>query len=434
MSEKLLKGHTIKSQMTNYKIVVEKHLGEGGQGDVYSVNYNGDKMALKWYKSSGIGNDPTAFYENLKNNVKNGAPDSAFLWPIDITEWQNGTFGYIMSLRPEGYFEITDFMLRKVSFPSFKIAIDASLNIVSAFRLLHNKGYSYQDLNDGNFFINPKNGKVLICDNDNVAPSGVKTGILGKTRYMAPEIVMNKKMPDNLSDRFSMSIILFILMCLNHPLEGKKSLVPCLTPALQEKLYGSEASFIMNPDNFQNKPDPNIHKNVLKVWPCLPNYMQELFLKSFNKDACESPNRRPKELDFINTLVRFRSEIVKCSCGNEVFVENGKNCCCEKCRNKLNISFKLDLCDYSIPAVSDTRLYKCQVGISNADEALNPIGRIMSKKDNPNMLGLKNLSGEIWNALTPSGKSKKVMPDEVIPLIDGIEFTIGNENIKITKN
>ena len=30
-------------------------------------------------------------------------------------------------------------------------------------------GYSYQDLNDGNFFINPQSGDVLICDNDNVA-------------------------------------------------------------------------------------------------------------------------------------------------------------------------------------------------------------------------------------------------------------------------
>ena len=28
---------------------------------------------------------------------------------------------------------------------------------------------SYQDLNDGNFFIDPQTGKVLICDNDNVA-------------------------------------------------------------------------------------------------------------------------------------------------------------------------------------------------------------------------------------------------------------------------
>lgn len=39
--------------------------------------------------------------------------------------------------------------------------------------MLHRHGYSYQDLNDGNFFINPESGDVLICDNDNVMPQGV---------------------------------------------------------------------------------------------------------------------------------------------------------------------------------------------------------------------------------------------------------------------
>jgi DNA-binding helix-hairpin-helix protein with protein kinase domain len=40
--------------------------------------------------------------------------------------------------------------------------VNAALNITAGFRALHNKGYSYQDLNDGNFFINPQNGNVLI--------------------------------------------------------------------------------------------------------------------------------------------------------------------------------------------------------------------------------------------------------------------------------
>ena len=69
-----------------------------------------------------------------------------------------------------------------------------SLDICCAFRALHLKGLSYQDLNDGNFFINGETGRVLICDNDNVAPDGDNTtGIRGKARYMAPEVVSGKK-------------------------------------------------------------------------------------------------------------------------------------------------------------------------------------------------------------------------------------------------
>ncbi len=62
------------------------------------------------------------------------------------------------------------FCLQGFVFSSVAALINAGLNMVEGFRALHNRGYSYQDLNDGNFFINPQSGDVLICDNDNVAP------------------------------------------------------------------------------------------------------------------------------------------------------------------------------------------------------------------------------------------------------------------------
>ena len=269
MNERLENGFLVKT-LFGGTVQVGQFLGEGGQGCVYTADYNGQKKALKWYKKSSLGANPDAFYENIKQNVMRGAPSSEFLWPLDITEWSDGTFGYIMDLRPEGFYEVTDYMLCHVRFQSYRAIIDAAMSIVSAFRILHNKGYSYQDLNDGNFFINPQNGRVLICDNDNVAPDGVETGIIGKPRYMAPEIVMKKNKPDSLSDRFSMSVILYILFCLNHPLEGERYLVPGLTPALQEKLYGSEPLFMWDPDNEGNRPHPVIHQNSITVWECLP--------------------------------------------------------------------------------------------------------------------------------------------------------------------
>lgn len=433
MAEELTAGYVVKT-IDGRTATVKKLLGGGGQGNVYLVDYEGKPMALKWYKKGAMSKDPLAFYRNLVENKEHGAPSSEFLWPLDVTEWTEGTFGYIMNLKPDGYYEVSDFMVKNVCFSSYKVAIDAALKIVSAYRLLHNEGYSYQDLNDGNFFINPQNGNVLICDNDNVAPDKTETGIIGKPRYMAPEIVMNQNMPNSLSDLFSMSVILFILFCMTHPLEGKKSLEPCLTPALQEKLYGSEALFIMDPADKSNAPHPIIHKNVYIVWPCLPKYMQELFLKAFNQKALKNPNARPKELEWMQNLVRFRSEIVRCSCGNEVFTQDGMPCVCEKCQKKIHIPYRLEFKDYAIPGMPDSRIYRCQLGVCRADEALHPMGRVISKKDTPGLLGIRNLSGKRWSATTPSGKSRHVMPDEVVPLKDGISFVIDNEKIEIKSN
>ena len=376
MSEILEKGFCIKTLFGGI-IRVEKFLAEGGQGRVYIADYEGQKKAFKWYKKGSLGANPNAFYENIKQNVIRRTPSPEFLWPIDITEWEDGTFGYIMDLRPDGYYEVTEYMLCHVRFRSFRTIIDAAISIVSAFRILHNKGYSYQDLNDGNFFINPKNGKVLICDNDNVVPDGTETGIIGKPRYMAPEIVLGKSKPNSLSDRFSMSLILYILFCLNHPLEGKRYLVPGLTSTKKKKLYGSEPLFIMDPDDNSNGPHPVIHKNSINVWSCLPDYMQRIFLTAFSQKAFQKPSARPREIDWLKVLTRFRSEIVSCQCGNEIFTQQGEACECEKCSKKVNIPFKLMLRDYCIPAIRDSRIYRCQLGVCNEKDAVAPVAHVI---------------------------------------------------------
>ena len=108
-------------ELTNGKSCrVIEELGRGGQGIVYKVEYEGDYFALKWY----ISECKPAFYANLENNVKNGAPNTSFLWPLAITcPNQYGSFGYIMKLRPKNYEEIGSFMLAKTRFTSPKALI-----------------------------------------------------------------------------------------------------------------------------------------------------------------------------------------------------------------------------------------------------------------------------------------------------------------------
>lgn len=414
------------------QIEIVKYLGGGGQGDVYKVNYGGKEKAFKWYKSGAL-RDPDAFYENLKRNADKGSPDAAFLWPDAITERTEGSFGYVMDLKPEGYQELSKFLAsEKCNFASFKAATEACIQIVSAFRILHNNGYSYQDLNDGNFFIEPKTGNVRICDNDNVAPNGTNTGILGKPRYMAPEIVVGrgKVLPDTQSDRYSLSAILFLILFMNHPLEGKRWLdPPCMTTAIEEKLYGSAPLFLYDPENKENRPVKNIHVNVIKRWDYMPDYLKEEFLAAFSQQALKEPGRRKRELDWLKVLVRFRSDIVKCSCGNEVFIQNAETTKCDSCGKPVAVQNTIKLPSYSITAAKGSRVYRCQLGTCNADEALNPVALVVAKPDGT--LGVKNMTQNILNAWTPSGKSKQVQPQEVIPFKPGIKIEVFDKEIEL---
>lgn len=317
-------------------IKILKHLGGGGQGDVYCVEYQGKQKALKWYKPGSL-REPDAFYKNLKNNVLKGSPDPAFLWPEAITEYVDGLYGYIMDLRPEGYYELSKIMASdKLNISSFRTAVEACIEIVSAFRNLHFMGYCFQVFNCDDFFINPKNGKVLICACDNIAPNETNFGVWGNPRYMAPEIVAGKGkvLPNTRSDRYSLAVILFLILCGNHPLEGKRWLVPFMTDAYAEKLYGTAPEFIYDPNDDSNGPVKNIHSNVIARWGYMPQYIRDAFLKAFSQEALKNPDRRLREFDWLNVLVRFRSDIVKCRCGNEVFVNDFEHIICDCCGEK----------------------------------------------------------------------------------------------------
>ena len=426
MSESLAAGTRIKT-IFGGEVEIISFIAEGGQGAVYVTNYNGNQKALKWYKKSGLGTEPNSFYENIKQNIMRGSPSPEFLWPQDITEWREGTFGYIMDLRPEGYFDISEFLLLHANFKSYRTMVDAALSIVSAFWVLHNSGYSYQDINDGNFFINPENGKVLIADNDNVAPDRTRTGIKGKPRYMAPEIVRGETMPNSMTDLFSMALVLYRLFCLDHPLEGKLSFGPA-TPALNLRVYGTEPRFIMDPTDDSNGPDHEVHINSLRVWPCLPQYIKEIFIASFSQKALHKPNARPREIDWLNVLTRFRSDIVSCTCGNEAFTTNGQSCVCDDCGRMINIPFSLKLLEYNIPVVKGSRIYRCQLGVCNEKEALLPIAQVFVNTDTKKLY-IRNKGSKRWSAVNTKGESKKVAPGEVVPIKDGIYFTAEGQKV-----
>ena len=138
---------------------VVKELGRGGQGVVYLVDVKGTQMALKWYSKPPA--DADDFYKNRQRNIHDGAPSEAFIWPLDLSVKNNGCFGYVMRLRPEGYEEFGRFLLAKARFKSFDAMFTAAMKICDGFKNLHRVGCSYQDLNDGNFFISPETGDEI---------------------------------------------------------------------------------------------------------------------------------------------------------------------------------------------------------------------------------------------------------------------------------
>lgn len=392
-------------------ITILDFINEGGQGEVYKVDYRGQKYALKWYKAPI---PPQAFYDNLAKNVERGAPNEHYLWPIMLTKRYKNSYGYIMELRKPEYHEFRDFLLNKAGFSSYEVMISVALNIVESFRLLHSLGFSYQDVNEGSFFINPADGDVFICDNDNVAPNLVNLGVRGTPRYMAPEVVTNTMKPNTQTDRFSLAVLLFRLFYVDHPLEGMYTNNLPMMDSMGAYMYGVSPIFCYDPTNEKNRPDPAAQPNVIKRWDLFPPDLKFTFERAFTK-GLKNPNDRITENEWEEALIRTRAMLVKLD-GREQFI----NCYAKQkipdgCR-----MIKFD--DYPAIVADDSKLYLCQVDGRSVDhETVAAV--IRASLSDKSVLGIGNLTDSVWK-ISVDGHETEIRKNGFVRLVRGatIEF------------
>ncbi len=408
----MLKANTTITLTNGQTATVLRVLGQGGQGTVYEVNLNGKKMALKWYTHPAYTTNAN-FYHNLETNIRIGSPSAAFLWPEYLTQVQYGSFGYIMPLRGKNYMEFSQFLLAKTRFASLKALFSAAINICNAFKALHSKGLSYQDLNDGNFFLCPKTGDVLICDNDNVIFHGANLGVAGKTRYMAPEVVAGE-LPNTYTDRFSLTIILFLLLYGNHPFEGERVLAqPCMRESDEKRFFGSDMIFIYNPTNATNRPVHGVHTNVLRRWNVFPAVLRNQFIEEFSHEKLyANPQSRLIEAEWVRLLQIVQDHVVMCPyCHQETFVDDQTSVRCASCGTLLQVKARLMLEGRHLPLVAGNQ-YDLGEGIK--------FDAVLSTTDN--LLWLRNTSKHTWQVTTTKGEQRPLAPKALMPAKSGIHI------------
>lgn len=394
-------------------------IGAGGQGTVYRASFGGKDYALKMYFPNKL-RRPDIFRENLSRLCEEKSCDRAFLMPKLLTAQTDGGFGFLMELIPEEYKPFSDILNARVKLSGLYSVVNCAIRITSAFRTLHNSGKSYQDMNDGGFFIRPSDGDVLICDCDNIAPYGEHLGIAGKPGYMAPEIVRGEKAPDKYTDRYSLAVVLFRLLLRGDPLEGGRVLKSvCLTEEAERRHYGFDPMFVYDPENDENRPVRGVHNNVIKFWRIMPDYIRDAFTYSFTTGLFE-PSKRLIEKQWLDLLIRLRGDMTACPCGIQGFFPMAELDEDEKviCPCGQHYPKPLSLCG----GKSRVLLFD---GAKLFDEELNITAQVVRNKVNPALWGLKNLSGQSWNCTLPNGSEKEVPDGGAAPIFVGTAVNIG---------
>jgi eukaryotic-like serine/threonine-protein kinase len=458
-------GEPIYIGQLNMVCNIEKEIGSGTQGKVYSlISPDNSSLALKWYFPSMATREQ---FEILKSLIDKEPPSDKFLWPIALVENDKKEgFGYVMPIKENRFKSFGLWLSRKID-PSFKVLLTACYEICQSFHLLHSKGLCYQDLSLNNLYFDPYNGEIKIGDTDNIIINGSEKGnVIGTPKFMAPEIITHKSLPNTQTDLYSLAVLLFYILFLNHPLEGKaESTIRSLDTPAMTLLYGLNPVFIFDPIDQSNYPDSVYHNNALIFWNIYPKFFKKLFIKSFTEGIKDPLHGRVRETEWQNALLQLRDSIYYCNkCGSENFLDpnlaeilrltnvnkhitNYDNTASFVLQNKLHtkqndyspacwnlncksIGHKIMyiMIDerYLITLNHDTRLFLHHVDSSNRYDFSHVIAEVTKHPDDDQLWGLKNMSAGIWMVAKPNSSPFEVFPKQSLLLSSHTVINFGN--------
>lgn len=435
MYQLLKEGQVVRTELSNLNCSVGDFLGAGSQGEVYRAVLGSKTVALKWYFPHYLRSDPE-LRRNLRTAIERGSPSDRFLWPIELVVSARGEgFGYVMPLREDRYKSLIEIMKRRAE-PSFRTLTTAGFEIADSYLQLHSSGLCYSDISFGNVFIDPKNGQVCICDNDNVHVDGEGTGIGGTIGFMAPEIVRGEAMPSSYTDLFSLSVLLFYLFMLHHPLEGQRELeVRCFDYPAKRKLYGAEPIFIFDPTDDRNRPVPGYHDNALAFWAAYPDFLKNLFVRSFTAGLRDPKNGRVRESEWRAAMVHLRDSIVYCRvCGAENFAcldGPAGPAPCWSCHSGVDLPFQIQIGRTVVMLNHDTQLFPHHIDAQRIYDFSQPVAEVSRHPNDPSVWGLKNLGAVNWQVTDASGAVFEIAPGRSVGLVAGRIIDFGPTQGKI---
>ncbi len=248
-------GDDLVGQTLDRRYLVEKVIGLGGFGTVYSATHahTRDKLAIKVLRAN-VAEDPTVVQRfrreaTLTSQLKH--PNTVSV--IDFGEMDDGRLYLVMPFL-EGR-TLTDLLRDEAPVDAHRL-VRIAVQVLKSLDEAHSKGLVHRDLKPDNIFLQDLHGEadfVRVLDFgiarslDSNEQELTRTGtVMGTPKYMSPEQATGKK-ADARADLYALGVILFEALSGVTPLMGDTPLATIFRRATEDAPSVSEMLMLPTP-------------------------------------------------------------------------------------------------------------------------------------------------------------------------------------------
>lgn len=301
------------------KYALDRPLGQGGQGAVYSVRGRNLAVKLSLVRSPGAQQRVRENIARIRRLPLDGLnvarPLRALVEPHVgyVMELMTGMVP-LQALTQPNRERASNFTEWYRDTGSLQRRLRILAKTAALFRALHERGLAYGDASPHNIFISEASTsfEVWLIDCDNIV-HGVSPRAVYTPGYAAPELFRNQLGADSLTDAWSLAVLAFETLCVLHPFDG--DLVHDAEPELEERAFRGELPWVDDSDDRSNAGTRGLPRGMI-----LTPSLQRLASDCFGQSRRER-ERRPTAGAWAEKLAQAADQVVICGgCGSGFYV------------------------------------------------------------------------------------------------------------------
>ena len=313
----LSNSRNLPSQLT----INDQPVHRGGEGAVY-VTTNKEYVVKIYHRASS---EKQKMLQHVLNLGKNLGEDEQFLaWPLGIVDRHNDqpSTGVVTRLIPSSHQALYRFIYSPIDAVeqfrqgrSWLEYLKIARGTTAAVRTIHGKGMAHADIHLKNFLANPISGEVVLIDLDGLVVKGfLPPQVRGMPGFMAPEVVMDKTKPNELTDRYSTAVLILWILLLRNVMLTQR----CYDDedqAHDDVLgYGQYACFSEHPTDRRNwisRIGTPLFRGGALSYKVLTPKLQDLTDRALI-DGLHDPVKRPQVVEWERALAEAYDTLVSC--------------------------------------------------------------------------------------------------------------------------